>query len=166
MQPYGYVPVEIEMVMVTAPSYSIGGGRTEGTLQIGTVTGLRWPDPGYSPTTDYSLSHVLTRSGAPYVEDTGKTDDRYVSEFTTLLCTANAENLASYMINTGRGGNITVVPGANTYMFGVTEHGGTGAGTYVTRLILGNENGTDIVMRHVEWDRWEIPLKFWMVSRS
>lgn len=166
MQPYGHIPVEVEMVKVTAPAYSPGAGRTEGVTQIGTVTGLRWPDPGYTPQPDYSVKHVLARSGTPYVEDTGKGDDRYVSEFTLPCCTSNAALVAAYMTGTGRGNNIAIVPGANGYMFGATEQDGTGAGTYVARLILGDRNGTDLVMRHVDWDRWEIPLRFWMVSRS
>jgi hypothetical protein len=165
MSPYGYVPIEIEMVMVTAPVYEIGSGRSEGVLQIGTVSTLRWPDPGYTPEPEYVVSHNLSRNGTPYVEDMGKVRDRYTSEFTLPCCTSNAALVASYLTVTGRGGDITVVPGSNAYMFGVTEHS-SGAGTYTTRLVLGNENGTDLVMKNVSWDLWEIPLKFWMSARA
>jgi hypothetical protein len=171
-EPLGYATVDVEMVMVTAPSYTPGAATSEGTLQVGTVTTLRYPqqDSDVDPLGQYRTRSDLTRSGAPYVWDLSYAADRWISEWAQPMNSLNAAALTAFLISaSGRGSEIDIVSGDGSFLFGIeqTEQiNWLGGGTYTAKLILGDEDGTTLKLTAVDVNRWVLPLRWWMTSRA
>jgi len=164
--PWSYADIELEMVILSTPSYSLPSAVSEGSLQIGSISGLRWPDPGFAPTTEYGYSHVLTRSGAPQIMDMGKRRDRWETSFSLPVNQPNAGQLAAYLV-AQRGADTTIIADENNHPFGTetdVQWGGSflGAGQWVANLTNGNQNDTVISWNHVRHNQWDVKLQYWM----
>jgi len=164
--PWSYADIELEMVILSTPSYSLPSAVSEGSLQIGSISGLRWPDPGFAPTTEYGYSHVLTRSGAPQIMDMGKRRDRWETSFSLPVNQPNAGQLAAYLV-AQRGADTTIIADENSHPFGTetdVQWGGSflGAGQWVANLTNGNQNDTVISWNHVRHNQWDVKLQYWM----
>jgi hypothetical protein len=164
MQPYGYFDISVDLLMVTAPSYSVPTGRTEGVLSIGTISGLRWPDPGFSPTPDQGLSHQISRSGVPYVEDRTHKAESWVVDFPLRSCTANAAKLIEYIVGTVRGNAVNVSGGTRSWLAG-PQDSVTSDRTYSCRIDIGDDQKCSIKMTHTDWDLWDIPMRFAILDK-
>lgn len=163
ISPLGYAEITVEMVMVSAPAYVLPTEYAEGTLEIGPVSGLRWPEGGYKPQATLGLRTDVSRSGGPYTTDFTDDTDSWESEWVQRCNQGKAAALMSYLCGAGRAAEVTIRAPARHYPFGVEQHAVSDeAGLFTARLTLGEESGTQIVMRHIEHEHWEIPLRWWM----
>jgi hypothetical protein len=164
--PWGYVErgIVFNVVGTPASAYTPPAQVSEGSFQIGSVSGLKWPDPGFSPVTEYGNGYNVSRSGLAYCEDNGRGRDTWTAEWVQLCNQSKACALDAFLRGSGRGANTTILSPVNGYLFGTDNAESDGHGEYVTNLINGNESGTVLTWKHIRFNHWEIPLKYWMQS--
>lgn len=152
-KPFLRFDTELAMIMVAAPAYTLPALRPQGHLQIGTVTGLRWPR--FNPIVNRAISQVLAHGGNPFDLDYGTSSDSYTCEFNQQMNGPNAANLLAFLTSTsGRGHDITVTAPANHYLFGA-DNGGNGSYTAL-------QTSTVLEITHDGYDQFSLPLEFYM----
>lgn len=138
------------------PSYSpLPDLFPEGVLQIGNVTGLRWPDDYHKQNQKYAMNVNQGGDGTPYANDRSSAADFYESDLSLILNHPNAAGLLNEMVTT-RGADINVIPPANSYLFGL-ENGSTA--TYVCKS---TKKQIDIV--HNGHNNFGMDLSFYRIS--
>lgn len=150
--PWLYFGNEVEMVMVSAPQYAIPVPVDQGDLQIGTVDGLMYPQDGIKPISKYGLRQDLTLSGAVNALDIAH--NQYETEFELWANHSKAAALIDHLTGTVRNNDVSIVAPDNHFLYGA-ENGASG--NYTSKLIQ-----SSIEIRHIEYDQFRIPLKFWM----
>lgn len=166
MEPFRYSSVDLEMVCVTHPAFSLPAVRSEGTFSIGGVSGLRYPQGGFNPEMRLAVGSDLTQSGAPTVADLSAHSDSWVTSWTQQANQPNAAAIMAELVGAGRGEDQTIVAPAHYWMFGQYRANVNGSGTYTANLVSGDEGGMSVEITHVEHEQWEIPLKYWMQART
>jgi hypothetical protein len=132
------------------PSYAPPGAVSEGSLQIGSVSGLRWPNARPGLKADYGWSAQTTHGPYAYIIDQGM--DCWEVTLPLVLNQGNAAALQNYMIGTARGVPLDIITPANSYLFGVEN---SSNGTYNVRWIDGA-----LEMTHESHGRWLTTLSF------
>ncbi|MFA5217257.1 hypothetical protein [Sulfuricurvum sp.] len=156
LTPYKHFSIKCNMTAHTYPSVSVPRVKTDGSFQIGTVTGLRFPEPWPQPAVDYAMDIQFTRNG------TAKTIDRLAGSDhceTTLKMVCNrsrAYSLLYFLTNTARTNDLTITTASGTYLFGLEK--GT-SGVYTCQWI-----DTELEVTHVNFDRYEFSPTFSLVS--
>ena len=155
-EPWRYFRIAVEMVATSYPGYVLPTEVSEGDLQIGTITGLRYP-----PDFPKSLHNVLydvniTRDGSPYTTDYLQSSDNYETSLPMVCNHSKSAALVNHLVSTVRDSTLSVVGGDNTYLFGRIPGD---SGTYTCRWI---DSSLKIV--HVAYNRFSFDLNFYRVS--
>jgi hypothetical protein len=161
-KPYKWFQDEFELVMVSAPSYSLPTRIAQGKFQIGSVSGLRYP--GFKPVASYAFQVDLTRSGVPAALDAGSAGDSWETGFDQTCNQSMAAALVAYLA-ANRQNDITVVAPADYYAFGMDQ----GAGGTYTSLFLGTNHSdqeTVLDITHDAFNQFTIPLNWWMKAAA
>jgi hypothetical protein len=135
-QPRGWFRTEITMVAESYPVYSVEDAVADGPIQIGTITGLRWPDSGVQPAYDYAVSTVTTQDGSPYTIDKWSNADAYETSLNLSLNDRGAQRLINHLTGTVRGAQFNILSINNGYMFGIDL---TTTGYYYVCRLTDNE---------------------------
>ena len=164
-RPWNWFENGVQLVLVTAPGgYSLPSQVSEGSLSIGTVSGLQFVD--YAPKTIRNIQHQLTASGVPYSMDGRTTGDSCETGFTQICNQGKAAALAAFMVSSsGRASDITITAPANFFLFGA-DNGSSG--TYTAKFLGSspNEKTVSIKMTHEKFNQWQFPLNFWMKAAA
>lgn len=152
--PWKFFTVDTEFVGVTYPSYILPTQIKEGPLQIGSVSGLRFPDSWPEPAQDYAFGSVLTGDGTPYSTDGLQGSDHYETELDMICNQSKAAALINHLA-TVRTSALNIVPGSDGYLFGAENPGAT----YSCRMVQKR-----ISVTHSNFDRFDFALRFNMIS--
>jgi hypothetical protein len=159
LEPWLHFPTDLALTLVTAPAYSLPTVVPQGNFQIGTVTGLSFPQAGFTVSKENNWKTGVTNTGVPYSVDGKTAADRWTSAFANDGNASISGALLAFLKSTsGRGTDITIVAPDKFYMFGV-ENGA--AGTYTTRLL-----DNKLIITHNRFDEFSIPLSFWMKAAA
>lgn len=132
------------------PSYSLPTAIKEGNLQIGNISGLRYPDNMHIQDSDYGINTVLGGDGTPHTF-IGNID-KYECGLDLICNQPNAARLVNQLVVTSRGAAINIIPPDNSYLFG-RENGSTD--TYACKQIK-----NQIVITHSEYNQFNVSLAF------
>lgn len=152
LQPYKYFSVDFEMLILSTPSYSLPTEVSQGTLQIGTVQYLMWPQDSTNPEQDYSHVDTVSIGGDASFVDLGSTADVYTAQWMQRGNQSKMAALVNYITATGRTGDITIVPPTGAYLFGMQN----GASSTYTATLTKNE----IVVTHDNVDNFTAELSW------
>jgi hypothetical protein len=134
--PYLYFHMDCEIVNVGSyPSYTPPDEVDEGVMQIGSITGLRFPPSWFKPKQEYALNVQHTESNASHWVDRGLYGDSYKNQFTLQINESKLAALLTYIIGTARNGNLGLTAPENAYPFGI-DNGGDGS-AMTTKLTSG-----------------------------
>jgi hypothetical protein len=159
LEPWKYSRTRFKFLIKTPwPAANVPSLIPEGDFSIGSISGLAFPFDFPAPVVDYGLNAANTQSGQAVYSDRGSRGQHLETTFTLPLCHANAAQILHYLTNTVRHNDITLIPPANSYLFGA---GFGDTASYVCKLL--NET---ISIKHLEWDTFEIPLSFGLKSYS
>lgn len=143
----------IDILMVTAPAYTLPSVTEQGDFRIGLVDGLMFPQLGIDPSADYGIQHGVTYGGDYSNVDLGRTV--FTTNFTQRCNKGLAAQLIAYLTGaTGRFQDIQITSPAGYYLYGM-ENGSSGV--YTGKMIQ-----KVIECRHLDFEEFEIPLSFWM----
>lgn len=158
-EPWKYFKIIGRFVMEQFPPYTIPAQNCdEGNLQIGTISGLRFPQNFTSNEFDLFVKDSVTLGGNAYMTDYGSPyaslheNDKYVSTFNMVLNHKNAANLINHLTQTVRGNDVDLTSPANSYVFGRLK-GDTD--TYTCRWL-----DKELRIIHSQYDRFEFNLRF------
>lgn len=147
----------LELLLVSAPDYSLPSVVNQGSFQIGTVQYLLYPQLSFNHKSNYSIQTGIAFNGEGKSIDHGY--DSYETSFVQQCNTSLAAKLFDYLTGTtGRHQDITIIAGEDYYMFGPINGDD---GTYTCKLIQ-----NVIECKHVENEQFEIPLNFYMKSAA
>ncbi len=130
----------------------------DGSFQIGTVDGLRFPPNWFEPEAHYEVDgFVLRDSSAAQFINGGISGDSYDTTCELESNFSKAAALMAYITGTARGGTLSIIAGNNSWPFGRDKVNGVGlgAGTYTVRLIQ-----ESITITHEAFNIFKIPLAF------
>jgi hypothetical protein len=149
----------LSFTLVTPPSYSLPDIVSEGSFQIGTVTGLRLPQAGFKVERENNFKTVATNTGAPYSIDGLTASDQYLTSWSQEGNASLAGALISFLKSTsGRGADITIIAPTKYYMKGAENNSG---GTYTTKLL-----SNVLSITHNRFDEFSIPMNVWMKAAA
>jgi hypothetical protein len=121
-RPWKYWKPSIDLSLKTAPAYSVTDNLDDGTLQIGTVDGLRYPQTGFDVRVNYALNNLTTLDGAGHEINMGAAADDYESFYTFSGNTGKMGALINYLIGTARGSDsVSFIPDTDYYPFGIDK---------------------------------------------
>lgn len=162
--PWKYWRPTLDLVMVTPPVYSVSDTLDDGPLQIGTVSGLRYPQGGYEVGVTYSVNNLITQDSAGHSLDMGASADEYDSQFTFSGNTGKMGALVAYLVGTARGNdNVTFAAPANNYPFGRDK---AANGNFTVQFLYTEIQNNRVVLEmiHDGFDQWSIPMGMRFVS--
>jgi len=119
-QPFRYyiLALDLQYISGPSPSYSFSDNCDDGNLQIGTITGIRYPQAGYDPETPYKVFNAVTFTGDVYSRDAGQISDIFETSFKISGNQGKMAALIDYIVSTARSSNTTIITQANNYLFG------------------------------------------------
>jgi len=152
-EPYKYSRVMFELKEHAYPAYTPPAQVAEGGLQIGTVTGLlypqKWPEPDFS----WGIDSKLTFGGEYYALD----KDAYVDSQETKLkmrCNqSNAAALIAHLAGVVRGNYVTIQCPADSFIFGTQ----TNSSTTHSAIMLNKK----IDIKHTGFNEFEFELNLY-----
>ena len=143
--------------LVTPPAYVLPSVTNQDSFQIGTVDGLLYPQAGINPDRDFGIKHSLSYGGTNYYID--KRDNIHTTSFTQVCNEGLAAELFQFLTSAnGRDQDITIIAPDDYYLFDPKNSAG---GTFTCRLIQ-----KEIECRQLNYEEFEIPLNFFMVSEA
>ena len=164
-KPWNYFESKVQLVLVIPPGdYSIPTPQSEGNFSIGNASGLRYCD--FTPKTIRNIQTALTASGLPISLDGRTSGDSYESTWTQTLNQSNAAALLSFLVSSsGRVSDFSIVAPSNFYAFGADN---SSAGTYTAKLLGSKQESKQMILTftHEFFDRWSVPLSFWMKAAA
>jgi hypothetical protein len=117
--PADFFPIEIEFQNIsTYPAYSMPAELQEGDLQIGTITGLRYPQGMHEQNFEFGIKPIITQGSEVYNIDSASNSDSYDSQMGMSLCYNKAAALIEHLTATVRASTLSIIPPANSYLFG------------------------------------------------
>lgn len=163
MSPLKYFEDELSLVLVSAPTPPAAPSITsQGNFQIGTVTGLLYPQTTFRPTSQYNLQTGISRTGSPYSIDGNNSGDSWETKFYQQCNTSLAVALVNFMESTsGRASEIDIMTDLNYYAFGIDQGG---SAHYIAQFLGSSKSSREIVLKitHERYNRFTIPMSFWM----
>jgi len=158
-QPWKYWEDAFDLVLVSAPAYSIPAEKKEGTFQIGTVTEIRYPQNSFSSRLMPGWSADISRTGQPESIDLGAAADTWQSEWTQECNQTKSAKLVQFLTgSSGRTADISIITGSGAYPFHIDNLSG---GTFISKFIQDH-----IEIKHERWDMFSMKLKFLFRSAS
>ncbi len=152
-EPWLYFRNTVEFVMTSNPAYGLPAEQDEGDLQIGGITGLRYPPTFPEPSIEYAQTTPLTRDGTPYTLDKQPADDKYETTLPMVLRHNKAAALVNHMVVTVRDNNVTIVDAGNGYLFGRSPGEGASFACQWLNEVL--------TVKHDGFDQFSFPLSFY-----
>ena len=156
LSPWKMWRIPAVMALVSAPSYALPAEQSDGSVTVGTVSGVRYPQGGYSIREEYGVKTTFTLGSDAYVYDFGTSADTCETEAIFELNQTKAAALLNYLTVTGRGNDISLVAASGQYPFGYLKGDST---TFTTRLLT-----SEIAMEHVGPDQFVTTLGFGYIS--
>ena len=138
------------------PSYTPPSPVNEGSLSIGTVLNLRYPDNMHQQEIEYAVETQITESANAFLVDKTETGDRYNVTLPMISRQPNAATLFNHLTGTVRADSVNIVPPANSFLFG-REKGSTA--TYTCSWLQ-----TDVLITHELADRFVFDLEFYRIA--
>ena len=118
-RPWKYWAPSLDIALISAPAYSITDDLDDGSLQVGSVSGIRYPQTGYDVKNHYAVNNIVTLNSTGQEVDMGNNADDYESVFTFSGNGGKIGSLVAYLVGTARGSDaVTFVAPANNYPFG------------------------------------------------
>jgi len=157
VSPYKHTTIRVKFVVTSLPTPTTPTPVAQGPLQIGTVTGLRFPNTFGAIDNAYNLSAVTTRTGAVY-SIAGRPESD--SQHTTLKMICNASKafqLVHYLTAHIRTGTVSITC-ANSLLFGPENFAYS---VFSCQMIQ-----QEIRISHVSFNRFEFDLNFYLISAS
>jgi hypothetical protein len=154
-RPFNRNTFEMDLLMVTRSGSALpSSGLSQGSLQIGLVTGLPYPEikPKYTP----GWSTEITAGGDPDCLDTGINAAYHSAEITIDINHYNVARLIYQLQNKIRNGFFEIVTPYNSAVFGVEN----GDGTFRCKL-----QTNKIRFDYTAVDRFKVVLPVWMGSK-
>ena len=147
---YQWFRVSFEIVNSGAlPSYSPATGNDEGSLQIGTIGGLRYPIGGYQPSVNYMQTAIGTAQVVAYSQDWS--DSAYNTKMKLRLLQDKMSLLIKHLLSE-RTNQISILVPQGHFPYGAEK--GDNA-SFTSRLI-----STQLRVKHLVNKRYEIELNF------
>jgi hypothetical protein len=158
LEPWKYWSDTLALAIVTAPAYTAAAGAAQGSLTIGTVDTLMYPQAGFNPTSRYNVRTDLSRTGVPYSVDGRAATDAWESEWLQRCNNGLAAELVEYLSG-ARGGDIDIVGAANYWIFGADN---LAAASYSCKFIGSSRTRNEVVIKMTceKYNHWSIPLRF------
>lgn len=161
--PWMYWTPTLDLALITAPAYSIVDNHADGSVQIGSVTGIRYPQAGYDVDVSYKLHNLITQASAGQAVDLGAVGDTYESSF---VFTGNAGKIGSvvnHLVATVRAASVSYIAPANNYAFGRDK---AATATHTVQILYSERerNRVRLTVRHDGFDHFSMPLKMRFVS--
>jgi len=157
--PADYFNVECEFVHVGSyPVYVIPDANIDGSLQIGTINQLRYPQPMHDQKISYGVHTVITHNASAYANDSTSTADEYEAIMNMGQTQANAARLIYHLCKTVRASTVDIIPPANSYLFG-RENASTA--TYTCQWPQ-----NEISITNPQFGQFDFSLNFYRVSQA
>lgn len=149
----------LDLSMVSSPSYSLPSEVDQGSISIGSVTGLLMCQEQYNVLQNWNYIKSMTNGGAMKTIDGPGVSDGYESEFIQPCNQSKAAALIDYLA-TNRSSDISVTA-TNARMFGIQS-----SDSYTVNII--GEDSENIVIRqtHVDYDHFDLGMNFYLKSVS
>ena len=154
-EPWIYFRTEISFVEESNPSYSLPTEISEGNLQIGTITNLRYPPDMPESSTRFGFSTQLTYGGTPYTVDKLIATDSETTKLGMLCNQSKSAALINHLLTVVRNNLLNIVAQSNNYLFGRIA----GSGTTYDCLWLNDS----IKVVHKAYDQFSFDLSFYRV---
>jgi len=151
-EPWQYFRTEIAFVEESKPTYSLPAEVSEGDLQIGTITNLRYPPNMPESHTRFGFSTQLTYSGLPYTISKFPSVNSHYTKLGMVCNQSKAAALINHLLATVRNNNVTIISQAGNYLFGRLE---LESGTYVCQWL-----DAVLKIKHVNYDNFNFDLNF------
>ena len=157
-QPYKYFSYKVRFLKTTGswPAYTPTLGLPEGTLQIGTVTGLRFPPLWFKPETKHLHFPVMNEGLTIYYNNRDKST--YSTKFSMTQNQGNTATLIKYLVNTARASDFSMISDTNYFPFGRENPDTT---TFTVRPLYDT-----IEITHEDYNRFTFDLSLQMVSHT
>jgi len=145
------------LLMITNPAYVLPDVVHQADFQIGTVNGLLYPQTGIDSSRVYGIQTNVSYGGDPFSVDIRRNihEASFVQRCNQGLA---AELLAFLSGATGRDRDIAIIAPNDYYLFDPAQGA---SGTYTCKLIQ-----NVIECRHIAYEEFDIPLKFWMKNAA
>lgn len=149
--PYLHFGLELEMVLQGTHAYVEITQIDEGSLQIGEVTGLMYPQESIDSEYEYGIKSYIGSAG---VTDHVNVDyDKHISEFVLRCNTSKACAIANWFSLYGRWTSFNVITNTNFYLFGIVREGILN-NTYLVKQIE-----PLIIFEHVNHEHFNVNLR-------
>lgn len=165
--PFKRFEPELILYYLSGPSvaYSITDTVSDGTLQIGTITGIGYPQEGYPAKVGYALTGGYLSGATAEELDLGAGADSYETRPTLYGRYSKMGALVNYLVGTARASNISVTFPSYSYPFGSAK-GASGAMT-VQPLYSRIDDGAEIAsidLDHYAHNYFSMPFGMRWVS--
>lgn len=131
--PYLYFHTDLRITNQGAyPAYSLPTEYAEGSLTIGSVSGIRFPENWFEPETEYAICSSTGRGGTVSFLDRGSYGDGYNTRFTLVSNESKMAKLIEYLSGTARAASFQIITSSNYYAFNY-EKGSSN--TYNVKLV-------------------------------
>lgn len=154
-EPWIYFRTEILFVEESNPTYSLPTEVSEGDLQIGTITNLRYPPNMPESSTQFGFNTKLTYGGVPYTVDKLIGVDSDTTKLGMVCNQSKAAALIDHLVNTVRNNSVTITSQANNYLFGCLAGVSSTYCWWLDQIIN---------IKHINYDRFDFDLNFWGVE--
>jgi hypothetical protein len=150
--PGDLIPVDLKFVNVGSfPYYSAPAMVEEGSLAIGTITGLRFPMNPPELLAEYGFDTKVTNGNNAFIIDQTATMDCWKVTLPLVLNQGNIAHLQYYLLNTVRANEVLITIPSNSYLFGVEN----AVASLSSHWIDGS-----LEMTHETFNRWKVDLNF------
>jgi hypothetical protein len=170
MRPLKWYEDNMSLVMVTRGGVSFSApAASQGKLYIGDIaTGFMFPQSGIKPVSSYQFQTDLSLSGAPNSLNGPAVADSWETSFDLLCNTQNTYALIDQLVNKTRAADLTLVVPDHFDMFGADQSANGAGGTYTARFLGSSRTDKEVVLKitHEGFDRFKIPLTFWMKAKT
>jgi len=155
--PYLYFHTNIRITNQGAyPEYALPTEVSEGSLTIGSVSGIRFPEDWFEPSTEYAAFGSTGRGGTVNFIDRGSYADAYNTKFKVTSNESKAAKVIKYLSGTARAASFQITTGTNYYAFNY-EKGSSN--TYNVKL-----NQNDLTVTNNEYNQFEFDLNLNWIS--
>jgi hypothetical protein len=147
---YQWFRVVFEVASVLGlPPYSPQLGNDEGTLQIGTIGGLRYPVGGFNPKIEYDVGGKVTSYLKTFVNDWGSQSEK--TKFKLELLHDKMSLLIKHLLSV-RYDEVDIIVQSGSYPFGASQGDNK---TFTSRLI-----SKKLVVTQTINKRYQVELEF------
>ena len=155
--------MDILYVSGPSPSYSYSDTLDDGGVQLGSVTGLKWPQTGYKTRPEYAVNNVVTRDGTAHEIDDGAYSDNYINAGGWTGNQGKFATLVNHLTVAVRDSNLSLVTPADHYAFGRDQ---AASGEMLVQPLYSEIRPNNAVLSvvHDRFDHFTMPISLRFVS--